>query len=61
MTPINLTIETANQKKILEFLIKDRQRANNRALRLIGNDSILSEYYQKQQNDLENLFQQLNK
>jgi hypothetical protein len=60
MTPINITIETANQKKILEFLIKDRQRVNNRAIRVIK-DSILAEYYHKQNNDLEYLFQQLNK
>ena len=60
MTPINITILTASQKKILEFLIKDRQRVNDRAIR-VNKDSILADYYQNQQKDLDYLFQQLNK
>jgi hypothetical protein len=60
MTPINITIETASQKKILEFLIKDRQRVNDRAIR-VNKDTILAEYYHKQQQDLDYLYNQLNK
>ena len=60
MTPINITILTASQKKILEFLIKDRQRVNDRAIR-VNKDSILADYYHQQQKDLEYIFQQLNK
>ncbi len=47
MTPINLKIETLGQKKILQFLIEDRIRVNDRALR-VNRDAILSEYYNKQ-------------
>lgn len=58
MTPINLKIETLAQKKILQFLIEDRIRINDRALR-VNRDPILTEYYTKQTTDLQNFLNQL--
>ena len=63
MTPINITLYTPAQKKILEFLIKERIRVNDRCIRLNQSptDEILAEYYAKQKIDLEYIFNQLNK
>jgi hypothetical protein len=60
MTPINITLYTPAQKKILEFLIKERIRVNDRCIR-VNKDTILADYYNKQQQDLDYLFNQLNK
>lgn len=58
MTPINLKIESASQKKILCFLISERIKINYRQIRL-DKDLTLIEYYSKQNNDLNQLLNQL--
>jgi hypothetical protein len=58
MTPINLKIESASQKKILCFLIAERIKVNYRQIRL-DKDLTLVEYYSKQNNDLRQLLNQL--
>ena len=58
MTPINLKIESASQKKILSFLIAERIKVNYRQIRL-DKDLTRVEYYSKQNNDLRQLLKQI--